>query len=301
MEPTLRQTPITTRSPRAAAALGDALLRRADRGEVGHACSLVEGPVVVLGARQRRATVTVFPEVVRRRTTGTAAWIGRRALWCSLALPMVGSLYSDATLATLINRNVRPWLRGFTRSGISAAYFGREWIAVAHRPAAVLGYDLSPSGAVLLEMIAGWDDPVALPAEHAAEAERALDRWRSKEPVALGGGRDPMAVLGALAAAVAERAGATVTVTEELAEEGAEAEEVPEGEAASVAVPIGRVEAVSAGAGLWLGGDALAATPWLDALAAALSRGEACPTEGAAVDGARPEDWARAAALLQRG
>ena len=43
------------------------------------------------------------------------------------------------------------------------------------------------------------------------------------------------------------------------------------------------------------------ATPWLDALAAALSRAEAWPTEGAAVDGARPEDWARAAALLQQG
>ena len=108
-----------------------------------------------------------------------------------------------------------------------------------------------------------------------------------------------MAVLGALAAAVAERAGATVT--EELADEGAPTAEAPEGESASVTVPIGRVEAVSAGAGLWLGGDALAATPWLDALAAALSRAEAWPTEGAAVDGARPEDWARAAALLQQG
>lgn len=299
MEPTLRQTPITARSPRAAAALGDALLRRADQGEAWIACSLVEGPAVVLGARQRRSAVTVFPEVVRRRTTGTAAWIGRRALWCSLALPAADSLYSDATLATLLNRNVRPWLRGFTRSGISAAYFGREWIAVAHRPAAVLGYDLSPSGAVLLEMIAGWDDPVALPAEHAAADERALDRWRSKEPVALGVGRDPMAVLGALAAAVAERAGATVT--EELADEGAPTAEAPEGESASVTVPIGRVEAVSAASGLWLGGDALVATPWLDALAAALSRAEAWPTEGAAVDGARPEDWARAAALLQQG
>ena len=70
--------------------------------------------------------MTAFPEVVRRRTTGTAAWIGRRALWCSLALPAVDALYDDATLPTLLNRNVRPWLRGFTRSGIPAAYFGRE-------------------------------------------------------------------------------------------------------------------------------------------------------------------------------
>ena len=299
MEQPLRQTALTDRSPRDAAALGDALLRRADRGEAWLAGSLVTGPVVVLGARQRRQAVTVFPEVVRRRTPGTAAWIGRRALWCSLALPSVDALYDDATLPTLLNRNVRPWLRGFTRSGMAAAYFGREWVAVSHRPAAVLGYDLSPSGAVLLEMIAGWDEPVALPSEHAAPEERALDRWRSREPVALGAGRDPMAVLGALAASVAERAGATVSG--EIEDEGALLPDGPEGEAAGVAVPIGRVEAVRAVDGLWLGGDALVATPWLDALAAALDGGGAWPTEGAAVDGARAGDWARAAEMLRRG
>lgn len=299
MEQPLRQTALTERSPRDAAALGDALLRRADRGEAWLASSLVTGPVVVLGARQRRRAVTVFPEVLRRRTTGTAAWIGRRALWCSLALPSVDALYDDATLPTLLNRNVRPWLRGFTRSGMAAAYFGREWVAVSHRPAAVLGYDLSPSGSVLLEMIAGWDEPVALPAEHAAPEERALDRWRSREPVALGGGRDPMAVLSALAASVAERAGATVGG--EIEDEGALLPDEPEGEAAGVAVPIGRVEAVRTGEGLWLGGDALVATPWLDALAAALDGGGAWPTEGAAVDGARAGEWARAAEMLRRG
>ncbi|MDB4927723.1 MAG: hypothetical protein JWM10_207, partial [Myxococcaceae bacterium] len=188
MAPPLHLCPITARSPRDAAGLGHTLLGKADRGEAWLACSLVTGPVVVLGARQRAAAVTTHPAVVGRRSTGTAAWVGRGALWCSLALPSLDALYADATPATLLNRNVRPWLRGFTRSGIPAAYFGREWVAVAHRPAAVLGYDLSPAGALLLEMIVGWDDPVALPAEHAAPAERALDRWRGKAPVALGAG-----------------------------------------------------------------------------------------------------------------
>lgn len=298
MEPLLRQAPIASRSLHAAAALGHALLARADRGEAWHACSLVEGPAVVLGARQRRAAVTPSAEVVRRRTTGTAAWVGGRALWCSLALPSVAALYEDATLATLLNRNVRPWLRGFTRSGIPAAYFGREWVAVAHRPAAVLGYDLSPAGAVLLEMIAGWDEPVALPAEHAAPDERALDRWRGRSPVALGEGRDPWSVLAALAASVAERAGAVETAPEPAVEPWAPAE--PPDEAAGVGVPIGRVEAARlGGGGLWLGGDALVATPWLDALGEAIARGGEWPTEGAAVDGARPEDWARAAGALR--
>ncbi|MBK6530258.1 MAG: hypothetical protein IPF99_11825, partial [Deltaproteobacteria bacterium] len=114
MEPTLRQTPITARSPRAAAALGDALLRRADQGEAWIACSLVEGPAVVLGARQRRSAVTVFPEVVRRRTTGTAAWIGRRPPGARLQLPSVDALYTGTRRSRrCFNRSVRPWLRGY--------------------------------------------------------------------------------------------------------------------------------------------------------------------------------------------
>ncbi len=296
----LRQIPSTLRPLREAASLGHTLLGKAGAGEAWLACSVVEGPAVVLGARQRRAAVTTFPTVLRRRTTGTAAWIGRRALWCSLALPTVAALYEDATLATLLNRNVRPWLRGFTRSGLAAAYFGRETIAVGHRPAAVLGYEVSPTGAVLLEMIVGWDEGIALPAEHCAPDERALDRWRGKTPVALGAGRDPEALLAALVAAVAERAGATVLAATPEVTDWTPAEP-PDG-AVGVVVPIGRVEAARIGeAGLWLGGDALVATPWLDALGESLARGSARPTEAMALDGARPDDWARAVALLDRG
>lgn len=251
--------------------------------------------MVVLGARQRREAVTSTAGVVRRRTTGTAAWVGGRALWCAVALPTVDALYSDATLATLLNRNVRPWLRGMTRSGMAAAYFGREWVAVGHRPAAVLGYELSPAGALLVEMIVGWDEPVGLPEAVATEAERTMDRWRGKAPVAVGEGRDATAVLGALAAAVAERAGAVVMAEEPVADGPWVVMEGP-GEVVGVEVPIGRVEAGrAADGGLWLGGDALVATPWLEALAAALAAGTEWPTEGAAVDGARAEDWARAA------
>lgn len=292
----LRQTPLTERLPRAAAALGHTLLGKADRGELWLAGSVVTGPAVALGARQRGPVVTTHPEVVRRRTTGPAAWIGARALWCSLALPSVDALFADATLASLLNRNVRPWLRGFTRSGMAAAYFGRDHVAVAHRPAALLGYELSPAGAVLLELIVGWDEPVAIPPEFAAPDERALDRWRGRAPVALGDGRDPWAVLAALGAAVAERAGEAVTAEAPPGEPWTPAE-MP-AEASAVAVPIGRVEAARrADGGLWLGGDALVATPWLDALADALAHGTAWPTDEMALDGARPDDWARAAGL----
>ncbi len=183
---------------------------------------------------------------------------------------------------------------------MAAAYFGREWVALGHRPAAVLGYELSPAGALLVEMIVGWDEAIGLPAELAAETERGIDRWRGKTPVAVGEGRDAMGALGALMAAVAERAGAVVTA-EEPAGEPWMATEGPRAVVA-VEVPIGRVEAGRAeGGGLWLGGDALVATPWLEALAAALAAGRQWPTEGAAVDGARAADWARAAEGLLRG
>ena len=116
--------------------------------------------------------------------------------------------------------------------------------------------------------------------------------------MALGEGRDPWSVLAALAASVAERAGAVETAPEPAVEPWAPDE--PPDEAAGVAVPIGRVEAARlGGGGLWLGGDALVATPWLDALGEAIARGGEWPTEGAAVDGARPGDWARAAGALR--
>lgn len=291
----LTQAPLLERTPADAAALSHALLGRADAGEAWSAGSLVTGPAVVLGARQRRAAVTTAPTVVRRRTTGTAAWLGGRALWCALALPSIDALYPDATGATILNRNVRPWLRGLTRSGMAAAYFGREWVAVGHRPAAVLGYEVSTAGALLVEMLVGWDEPVGLPTGWAAAEERAVERWRGRAPVAVGAGRDPMAVLGALRDAVAAQAGGAV----EAPAPGGEAWDAGEEPATATAVeaPIGRVEAGwLPGGGLWLGGDALVATPWLDALGAALAAGAPWPTEGAAVDGARAEDWARAVA-----
>lgn len=294
MTATLRLAPVAARTPAEAAELSSALLARAALGEPWHAASLVTATCVALGARQRAAAVTTFPTLVRRRTTGPAAWIDGRALWCALALPDLDALYPDATPATLLNRNVRPWLRGLTRSGIPAAYLGRETVAASRHPVALLGYERSPAGALLLEMIVGWDAPIALPDAHAAPGERALDRWRARPAVTPDPALDPWTALRALGSAVAERASGAVAC-----EAPVEAPWTPRDEpttARAVEVPIGRVEAGRGGGGaLWLGGDALVATPWLDALAAALDAGGPWPTEGRTVHGARPEDWARAA------
>jgi hypothetical protein len=40
----------------------------------------------------------------------------------------------------IVNRAVRPLLRALTRAGHMAHYFGRDWVAVAHRPVAWVGF-----------------------------------------------------------------------------------------------------------------------------------------------------------------
>jgi hypothetical protein len=124
--------------------------------------------------------------VLRRATTGTAAYFGGSGILWTLALPHVASLAPDATSRTLLNRNVRGFLKGLGRAGALAHYFGREWIAVQRRPAAILGFDVTRDGAVLLEVLAGVDTPIAIPAALATEDERAVDRWRGAESIALG-------------------------------------------------------------------------------------------------------------------
>ncbi len=176
-----------------ALALGPTLLARATQVDTAHfALSLVEGPAVVLGAVQRAGRVVDLEAcrragipVLRRATTGTAAWIGGRAIIVTLALPHVAALFPDATPRTLLNRNVRPLLKGFTRAGTLAHYFGRAWITLQKRPAALLGFDVAPSGAVLVEAFVGHDASIALPDDLTTEDERAIDRFLGKKPAAL--------------------------------------------------------------------------------------------------------------------
>ena len=154
--PPPRSLPVERRSIDDARALGGRLLARvAADGAVWAAASVVEEEAVVLGAAQRAARVVDLDacraagvRVVRRATAGTAALLAGRSLWLTLALPHVAALVPDATARSLLNRNVRPLLEGLRGLGFPAAYFGREWVSVAKRPAAVLGFDALPEGAV---------------------------------------------------------------------------------------------------------------------------------------------------------
>ncbi|WP_437816062.1 lipoyl protein ligase domain-containing protein [Sorangium sp. So ce1078] len=300
-----------------ALALGPALLARARAAPEAPwlAGSLVEGPAVVLGAVQRAARVVDLAAcaargapILRRATTGTAAFLGGRGVIWTLALPHVAALAPDATARTLLNRNVRGFLKGFARAGAPAHYGGREWISLQHRPAALLGVDAAQDGAVLLEVFAGHDAPLAIPAELAAPDERAVDRWLGKAPAALAEVLPARVSLEALARAVIEaialRAALPLVDGGEAPELAAERfqpitapdDPAPPGAGAAVLarVPIGWIEAASLGeapARAWVGGDVLAGRWLLEALgrgaAPASLDAATLPLEGASLSDLR--------------
>lgn len=312
----MRILPTQQRSLADALNLGPTLLR-ADAA-LALAVSVVTGPAVVLGAMQRAGRVvdlaacaSAHVPVMRRATTGTGAWMGGTGLVLTLVLPHVAAIAEDATFRTLLNRNVRPLLRAFTRTGVTANYFGREWISNKLGPIALLGFDVTREGAVLIEAFVGGSEPIAIPDELVAPDERALDRFMGKPPTCL------HAVLPnfqcsdfaqRLVAAVANQvddAGASHVWEEELVgqngvhtsrEVTCDDDPLPFGFSPRTLerVPIGYIEtAVSSDepAKRWLGGDVLAPR-WLYE---DLARNPHVELPGAiAIDGAKLEDLTRA-------
>lgn len=289
----MRARPVRALTPRECVARARAALEASRDGEVHIAAAVVRGPCVALGSRQRAEAVLRDAESVHRATTGAEAWIGGTALWWSLALPRVDALVADATPRTLLNRNVRGFLRGLTGCGALAHYFGRDVIAVRHKPAALLGYDLLDDGRVLIDVIAGWDEGVTLPPSHRAPRRARVDRADGVALASVISGRAPEDVAARVMAAVAARAGASLDDETDgalVAQGDRDDAVVLRGE---VAVPIGWVEAGLRAGRPWLGGDMLASTAWLARAEDALARGEEMPGD-AVLEGALPEDLRRA-------
>ncbi len=276
--------------PLEACGRGRAVMARAMRGELCLAASVVRGRALVLGARQRHASEAVTPDCVRRASTGTELFVGDVAVWWSLGLPRVDALFSDALGATLLNRNVRGFLRGFTAQGVLASYLGREFLAVQGAAGALLGYDVADNGSVLLEVIAGWTHPLDVPL-----SVRATTASRRAPSVALASrarGASPGDFARAVAEAVAARSGRTLRAEGTLPAlpEAPWREPVLRG---AVRVPIGVLEAGEIDGAPWFGGDVLASTAWLRRAEAAVAQGDALPDEGV-IHGAMPDDLLRA-------
>jgi hypothetical protein len=259
---------------------------------------------LVLGALQRadtlpqRSPASFNGAVLHRCSTGTEAQLSGAVLYHALALPKVDALFPDASARTLLNRNLRALLRGYTAVGVPLRYFGTEVLALVGHPVALVGYDQTASGAVLIEVLIGLEAPCVVRSALKRAAPAALFSVLRSSPVpnellqrAVRGtlerlGATPVDVAGSLPVAALSTPPVDVTAS------------VP-APTAAIAVPIGVVEAAARPTAR-ITGDLLVSTAALqrvEALAAgALASGAAlddrvlAPLQGAPLDGARPAD-----------
>jgi len=265
---------------------------------------------LVLGALQRqdtlagRSSARFDVQVRRRRSTGTEAQLDGAVLYHALALPRVDALFADASARTLLNRNLRALLRGYTAAGVPLRYFGTEVLALLGQPVALVGYDESESGAILIEVLLGLENPCVVRSALKRASPAALDAVVQRLLPA------HEFLLRAVSGTV-ERLGATgVDVAGSLPPAPAFAVPASSSAPASVPIPLGMVEA-STEPDLRVTGDLLvsrAALARVEALAgAALASGTApseavlAPLQGAPLDGARPTDLLRVLREACRG
>ncbi len=74
-----------------------------------------------------------------RASGGSALLVAPDTIHVALALS-THEAFVRCEPTQILNRYVRPLLRALTKSGVVANYFGRDWISVAHRPAASVGF-----------------------------------------------------------------------------------------------------------------------------------------------------------------
>jgi len=270
-----------------------------------------EAEALVLGALQRedtlreRSPARFDVRIERRLTTGTEAQLSGKTLYHALALPHVAALFPDASSRTLLNRNLRALLRGYTAAGVPLRYFGTEVLALLGRPVALVGYDQRASGAVLIEVLLGLEQACVVRSALKREPPAGLYDLLGSRPAAADLLR--RAQLGAVERLSATSADATPALLKAIAQprhlEPCEASPV------QVPVPLGMVEANSTPR-VRLGGDLLVSTSALQAVEAAaascleagdlLTDAVLAPLAGWPLDGARPADLFAALQLALR-
>ncbi len=97
---------------------------------------------LLLGAFQRAAGLPVGRALLRRGSGGPEVLVAPATVHVALALSHPGALV-PCDEKRIVNRSVRPLLRALSKSmgGAGPAhFFGRDWVSVAHRPAAWVGF-----------------------------------------------------------------------------------------------------------------------------------------------------------------
>lgn len=289
------------RPVRDALGLAEAALRNARAsGRAVYASSVLDGSGTILGSRQRdaRGGRAADGELWPRRTTGTAVRLAGNVLHHVLALPRTGSIVADATPQNLLNRYVRGFLRGYTKLGPRAHYFGTGLLALEKRPAGVLGYDVGDDGA-LVELFVGVDVACVVQLPETPRGRRPAEPASLRElGVSVAPEQAAARVLAGLCSkwSLEPEALELDPVLVEPAELGVVHAE------AYAAVPAGRVEAIVHGEPprVWICGDLLGAEPAFRALehaaTALIQSGEAVseallePIGGLPIEGARAGD-----------
>ena len=279
--------------------LGRQALALAEAGRNVLLSATFEAEALVLGALQLESTLRgrsparFDVPIVRRSTTGTEAQLSGKVLYHALALPRVDSLFPDASPRTLLNRNLRAFLRGYTAASVPLRYFGTEVLSLLGHPVALVGYDQSAVGAVLIEVLIGLESPCVVRPALKREPPEALYRLLRSEP-------SSPDLLQRAVHGIVTRLGATQVALAELPRPVANRPELgaltPQ---ASVSIPLGVIEAVSLPAVRVLG-DMLVGSAVLERVAVAaqgaheagqaLANDVLAALQGAPLDGARPAD-----------
>lgn len=129
------------RSAQDVARLSRAALDRPLRRPAELCVSVVADDALLLGAFQRAASLAFAPPwpLLRRASGGPEVRVGPGTVHVAVALAHPGAL-APCDEKRIVNRTVRPLLRALTRMGLVAHYFGRDWVSVAHRPVAWVGF-----------------------------------------------------------------------------------------------------------------------------------------------------------------
>jgi hypothetical protein len=132
------------REARAIAARSRAALDRPLGADAELSVTVVLDDAVLLGAFQRAAGLGIASgaSVQRRGSGGPEVRVGPGTVHVALSLAHPASLVA-CDEKHIVNRTVRPLLRALTKAGGTGApahYFGRDWVSIAHRPVAWVGF-----------------------------------------------------------------------------------------------------------------------------------------------------------------
>jgi hypothetical protein len=123
--------------------------------------AVAKDDATLLGAFGRGVGTPLAWRLERRGSGGPIVHVGPETIHVALSMAHPGVLF-DADHRRIVNRSVRPLLRALTLFTPGAYYFGRDWVAVAHRPAAWVGFGHdTATGRTLFEAFVAVSVPFA--------------------------------------------------------------------------------------------------------------------------------------------